>query len=169
VQTASLPDVQTPSCTLFADSLLYTISAAADTNGQKQLAPGILRAKGHRGNAIIQSPRVLEQEQPRKRASNKKRKVQAQEVEETNPDLFQVPFWVVLCTQLLQAIFKVVVLDKWDSPKREKALSRRFLVRSDSFHIQNVQRLAGLSFKQELHASLFPTRFWKFECSHKAW
>jgi hypothetical protein len=38
-------------------------------------------------------------------------------------------------------------------------------VRSDSFHRQNVQRLAGLSCKRELYAGFFPSRSSKFDCT----
>jgi hypothetical protein len=37
-------------------------------------------------------------------------------------------------------------------------MSGRFSVRSDYFHRQNVQRLAGLSCKRELYARLLPRK-----------
>jgi hypothetical protein len=42
-----------------------------------------------------------------------------------------------------------------------KLISGRF---SDSFHRQNVQRLAGLSCKRELYACFLPSRLSKFDC-----
>jgi hypothetical protein len=43
-------------------------------------------------------------------------------------------------------------------------MSGRVSVRSDTFHRQAVQRLAGLLCQRELYARLFPTRLSKFDC-----
>jgi hypothetical protein len=42
-------------------------------------------------------------------------------------------------------------------------MSRRFSVRSDAFHRQNVRRLAVIFRKRELHACFFPSRLSTFD------
>jgi hypothetical protein len=50
-------------------------------------------------------------------------------------------------------------VDMWDSLKREEAyISGSFSVRSDLFHRQDMQRLAGL------YAFPFPSRLSKLDC-----
>jgi hypothetical protein len=72
--------------------------------------------------------------------------------------------WTASCKQGLSIQSTELILDKRDSLKREEPISGRVYVCSDSFHRQNVQRLAGFSCKRELHTCFSPSRLSNFEC-----